>query len=289
MSHTSIISFAITGHAWYNLQMDFNVEEVPGKEISITEKEETILTYYYGVSELHSHFHPLYTPNGQVITRAKSEKHPQGLCFALGAVYDEYGKQIQLQRNASTLEWENYDINSNNKSIKFVCNTTYTDSDIELVESCNVVVHPINNNVRILEMTIVLQTGIHPIKLKENFGLGYFAAEMEHRKTANSDGRLGEIEVNQKPSEWVTLCGITENTAVGLAIIPHPTNGQTIFYAEDAYQGYLLAQTIHSALDTHATLTLNYRVVIYVGDLFTIDISDYYEEYAQQEIAVETQ
>ncbi len=268
--------------------MDFKVEEVPGKEISITEKEETVLTYYYGVSELHSYIHPLYTPNGHVITEANSEKPPQGLSFTLGTVYDEYGKLIQLQRNASTLEWGICDIDSNNKSLKFASNTTYKDSDIELVESCHVVVQPVNNNVRILDLTIVLQTGIHPIKLKENIGLGYFAAEMEHRKTANSDGRIGEIEVNQQPAEWATLCGITENTAVGLAIIPHPNSGQTIFHAEDAYQGYLFAQTQHSILEAHATQTLNYRVAIYEGDLFTIDISDYFEKYAKQEFVEET-
>ena len=278
----ALLSFAITRHAWYNLQMDFKVQEVPGKEISITEKAETVLTYYYGVSELHSYIHPLYTPHGHVVTDANSEKHPRGLSFTLGTVYDENEKQVQLQRNASTLEWDIYDIDSHRRT-KFVNNTTYKNSDIELVESCQVVVHPVKNNVRILDVTIVLETGIHPIKLKENFGLGYFAAEMEHRKTANSHGRLGEIEVNQQPAEWGTLCGITENTAVGLAIIPHPNNGQTIFHAEDVYQGYLFAQTQHSILEAHATQTLNYRVAIYEGDLFTIDISDFYEKYAQQE------
>ena len=205
-----------------------------------------------------------------------------GLSFTLGTVYDENEKQVQLQRNVSTLEWGIYDIDSHRRT-KFVNNTTYKNSDIELVESCQVVVQSIKNNVRILDVTIVLRTGIHPIKLKENFGLGYFAAEMEHRKTANSHGRLGEIEVDQQPAEWATLCGITENTAVGLAIIPHPNNGETIFHAEDVYQGYLFAQTQHSILEAHATQTLNYRVAIYEGDLFTIDISDFYEKYAQQE------
>ena len=288
-SNSIVITFAINSHTWYNLQMEFKVEEVPGKEISITENEDIVLTYYYGVSELHSYIHPLYTPNGKVITEAYSKKHIPGLCFALGSVYNEYGKQIQLQRNASTLEWEIHDIDSYNKSIKFVSNTVYKDTDFELVESFHVLVHPNKNNVRLLDITIVLQTNIHPMKLKENYGLGFFATEMEHRKTANSEGRLGEIEVNQQPSKWVTLCGIVENTAVGLAIIPHPTNGQTIFQAEDAYQGYLLAQTIHSTIKAQSTLTLNYRIVIYEGDLFTIDISDYYEKYANNEITEETQ
>lgn len=269
--------------------MDFKVEELPEKEVSITENEDIILTYNYGVTELHSYIHPLYTPNGKVITEADSEKYPKGLSFVLGNVYDECGKQIHLQRNAPTLKWELYDLDSNNKCFRLVNNTTYVESDIELEESYHIIVHPNKNNVRLLDITIGLQTNIHPIKLKEIYGLGFYTTEMEHRKTANSDGRLGEIEVNQKSSEWATLCGITENTAVGLAIIPHPTNGETIFHAEDAYQGYLLAQTIHSSIEAHSTLTLNYRVAIYVGDLFTIDISDYYEKYAQQEIAVETQ
>ena len=77
----ALLSFAITRHAWYNLQMDFKIQEVPGKEISITEKEATVLTYYYGVSELHSYIHPLYTPHGHVVTDAHSEKHPRGTIF----------------------------------------------------------------------------------------------------------------------------------------------------------------------------------------------------------------
>ena len=125
----------------------------------------------------------------------------------------------------------------------------------------------------------MLQTYTRPITFVDDLGLGYYAAEMEHRKTANSDGRLGETEVNQQPSQWATLCGIISNTTVGLAILPHPTNGQTFFLAEDIYQGYLLARTPHFTLNANTKQTLKYRVVIYVGDLFTIDLSEYYDNY----------
>ena len=264
--------------------MEFKVNEVPGKEISITEKDEAALTYQYCVSESHSYIHPLYAPNGHVITDVNSETYPRGLCFTLGKVCNKNGKQLQLQRNASTLNWEFLELDSNENSIKFVSNTTYETTDIELVESCHVIVHPIKDNVRILDMSIVLQTDNNHIQFMESFGLSYFAADMEHRKTANSEGRIGEAEVNQELSDWVTLCGITENTPVGVAIIPHPSNGKTNFHAKDAYQGYLLAQTQQPTIDTHGTLTLDYCLIIYVGDIFTIDISDYYEKYAQQEL-----
>ena len=102
---------------------------------------------------------------------------------------------------------------------------------------------------------------------------------MEHRKAADSSGRIGESEVNGQEAEWVTLCGIVSNTAVGVAILSHPDNGQTLFRAEDAYLGYLLAQTQPFSLNANATRTLKYRVLIYIGDLFTVDISNYYQNY----------
>lgn len=263
--------------------MEFMLEEVPGKEVSITEKGDAVLTYSYGETEAYAYFHPLYTPNGQVITEGTLVRHLPGLCFSIGSVSNENGKHIRPQRSNPSLEWEICNSDTAKACVKFVCNTRWKDSDLEFVETCETEVHPIENGIRILDIAIMLQTQALPIAFEENTGLGFYASEMEHRKTANADGRIGEMEVNQQPSEWATLSGITANTAVGLALLPHPSNGQTIFIAEDAYQGYLQAQTPKFTLDANSTCTLRYRVVVYVGDLFTIDLSDYCDKYIAHE------
>ena len=254
--------------------MQFMVEEVAGKEITITEKGESVLTYCYGESISRPHFHPLYAPNGHVVTEGTTERHLPGLCFSFGAANDESGKPGQLHQSSSALEWE-----KSETFVKFVSKTTWQESNHELKKTCKTIVSPRQNSVQILDMIVCLHAQSNPIVFEDNIGLGYYAVEMEHRKTTDSNGRIGESEMNGQESEWGTLCGIVGNTAVGLAILPHQANGKTMFYAEDAYLGYLFAQTQPFTLDTNKTLTLKYRVIIYVGDLFTIDLSEYYHKY----------
>ncbi len=261
--------------------MEFRLEEIPGKEVSITEKDESVLTYCYGESVLHSHIHPLYAPNGQVVTEGSGEKHLPGLCFSFGTVKDDKRQSIVRHRSASTLDWE-----TSEKFVKFISQTTWQVSNHVLIETCKTVVHPRQSDVQILDFIVDLHAPTHPISIEEDIGLGYYAVEMEHRKAADSDGRIGESEVNGQESEWVTLYGITGNTVVGLAIFPHPENGKTTLLVEDAYLGYLFAQTQPFTLDVNAMRTLKYRVIIYVGDLFTIEISEYYHKYTRSDVNI---
>ena len=48
--------------------MEYMLEEVSGKKVNITEKGEPVLTYCYDESAGYSHFHPIYAPNGQIVT-----------------------------------------------------------------------------------------------------------------------------------------------------------------------------------------------------------------------------
>ncbi len=262
--------------------MAFMLDEVAGKEISITEEGELVLTYCYGESVSRSYFHPIYAPNGQVVTEGIGEteqRHLPGICFSFGTVKDENGNPIPLHRSVPKLDRETSKSSATEELAKFVCETTWEDSNPVLIETFKATVHPLQNDVRILDLKVVLHTPSNPVEFIDDFGLGYYAVEMEYRKAADSNGRIGESEVNGQESEWGTLCGITANTAIGVAILSHPENGKTRFLAEDAYLGFLFTQTPRFILDANATRTLKYRVVIYIGDLFTIDISDYYQNY----------
>lgn len=262
--------------------MVFMLDEVPEKEVSITEQGEPVLTYCYDESGLCPYFHPLYAPNGQVVTEGITEieqRHPPGICFTLGTANKDSGKPIKLHRSATTLDRATFKSSTDEELAKFIIKTTYETAKTILTEICNVTVHPLQSEVRILDLTVLLSASSNLVAFEGEIGLGYHAVEMEHRKAANASGKIGESEVNSQESEWATLCGITGDAAIGVAILPHPANRQTVFLAEDAYQGFLFAQTAPFTLNANEKRELNYRVLIYLGDLFTFDVSDYYEQY----------
>ena len=192
---------------------------------------------------------------------------------------NDSGKPIQLLRNIPTIDWE-----TAGQYVKFDSKTTWQASEYQLIETCKTFVHTRQSDVQILDIIVRLHALPNSIAFQGNIGLGYYAAEMEHRKTADSKDRIGESEVNGQESEWGTLCGIVGNTAVGIAILPHPANGKTLFIAEDVSIGYLLAQTQPFTLGPNKMLTLKYRVLIYVGDLFTIDLSESYQKYTSSDV-----
>lgn len=258
------------------------LEEVPDKEISITEKGGPVLTYCYDDSVSCSYFHPICATNGQVVTEGMIEteqKHLPGLCFSFGTVKNENGEPIELRRSGRTLNRETFKSSGSQELAKFVSETTWQVSNSVLIETISTTVHPHQPDVRILGLTVVLHASSTLITFEGEIGLGYNAVEMEHRKAANANGKIGESEVNEQESEWATLCGIAGDAAVGVAILPHPENRQTLFLAEDAYQGFLLAQTAPFTLNSSEKRKLNYRILIYLGDLFTFDVADYYQKY----------
>ena len=262
--------------------MTFMLDEVPDKEVSITEEGKSVLTYCYGKSVSCSHFHPLYAPNGQVVTEGMTEtgqRHLPGICFTLGAVIDDSGKPIELHRGDPTFDGENFKPTATEEPANFVCKTAWKASNSVLTEISKVKVYPLQNGVRILDLTVILHAASNSITFEGKIGLSYQAVEMEHRKAANASGKIGESEVNEQESEWGTLCGIVGDTAIGVAILPHPANGQALFLAEDVYKGFLSAQTAPFTLNVNEKRELNYRVLIYLGDLFTFDVWDYYEKY----------
>ncbi len=253
-----------------------------GKEVSITEEGEPVLTFSYGEAVSHPHFHPIYAPNGEVVTEGMTEteqRHPPGICFTLGTVNDDSGKPIEFRPSHPTFNREKFKSSATEESANFVCKTTWKVSNTVLTETCKVTIYPLQNEVRILDLAVVLHASSNLITFEGEIGLGYYAIEMEHRKAANASGKIGESEVNEQESEWATLCGINSDAAIGVAILPHPVNGQTVFLAEDTYQGSLFAQTAPFTLNANEKRKLNYRVLIYLGDLFTFDVWNYYEKY----------
>ena len=249
--------------------------QVTEKEISITEDGTPILTCCYSDLERPTYFHPLYAPNGQVVTEGEETRaqYPPGISFTLGTANGEPLNQQPLtrQRMPSTGE----------TSEEFTIVTTWRAQEPLLIETFTAQVQPRQTEAQVLDIEISLHAPTTSLEIAGNTGIGYYAVEMEYRRAMNADGRIGESEINGHTSVWGTLCGITatEQAGVGVAILPHPENEETTFFAEDASFGFLFAQAAPFTVDTGTTHTLRYRVLAYIGDLFTVDVWQYHQDY----------
>lgn len=218
------------------------------------------------------YLHPFYAPNGQVVTDDTNigHQHPPGVCFTRGTV------------NGAVLDHDEITRDTEASSTRFSILTAWKNSaEPFLIETCKTEVHPRQTEVQILDIELSLHAPSHRLEFTGDVGLSYLAVEMEYRKAADADGRIGESEVNGNISIWGTLCGLTtaEQAAVGVAIFPHPSNGNTTFLAEDASFGFLFAQAAPFTIDADTTRTLKYRVLAYAGDLFTVDLWEYHQDY----------
>ncbi len=244
-------------------------------ELSIIEDGTPILTYCYGDPERPPYFHPLYAPNGQVVTEGAETRaqYPPGICFILGTVNGEKLDQQPLTRERM--------LSAEETSEEFTVVTTWNAQEPFLIETLTTQVHPRQTEVQILDIDVLLHAPTTSLEFAGNTGVGYYAIEMEYRKASDADGRIGQSEVNEKTSAWGTLSGITtvEQNAVGVAVFPHQRNGETTFFAEDVSFGFLFAQTAPFTVDAGETHTLKYRVLVYAGDLFTVDVWEYHEDY----------
>ena len=249
------------------------LHEFNEKELSITEDGAPILTCHHGADVARPpYLHPFYAPNGQVVTDDTNigHQHPPGICFTRGTV------------NGAVLHHDEMTRDTEAASARFSIVTTWKNSEEPfLIETCKAEAQPRQTEVQILDIEFSLHALSHPLEFTEDVGLSYLAVEMEYRKAADADGRIGESEVNGNISVWGTLCGLTatEQEAVGVAIFPHPSNGDTTFLAEDASFGFLFAQAAPFTINADTTRTLKYRVLAYAGDLFTVDLWGYHQDY----------
>lgn len=250
------------------------LHEINNNNISITEDGAPILTYCYGVPDKFPYLHPFYAPNGQAVTEGEHthKGYPPGIGFTPGTVNGETLEQSALTREKGM---------STEGSGEFVIVTTWNPSEPLLIETCKINTHPPQTDVQVLDIAVELYAPTTSLKFTENIGLSCSTVDMEYRKASNANGRIGESEVNGNKSVWVTLSGITtaEQNPVGISIFPHPINGETTFLVEDASFGFLFAQAVPFTVNVGMTHTLKYRVIAYIGDLFTVDMWEYHQDY----------
>ena len=252
----------------------------PGKTVSITEERESVLTYYYGESVLFPYFHPIYAPNGELVTdKVDGTEHDYntGLCFSYGTVFDSSRNPLELTKITDAI-----DQTPSNKEdvVGFANSIIWESSELKLLQTTKITVYPLQDDVRIIDLSVEMSTDSSDTLLfKNGLGLSYNAVEMDHKKVADSTGRIGESEVNGKEADWATLVGIISDTAIGGAILPDDTNGKTVFQSVDTYRGYLSAQYSPLTLNPDEVQSYYFRFLIYLGDLFTFDIHKHFTQY----------
>jgi hypothetical protein len=79
---------------------------------------------------------------------------------------------------------------------------------------------------------------------------------------------------------------VLSNASVGIAIFDHPSNQRhpTRFFALDEAFGFISTSFAYDepyTIPRGESLTLKYRVLIHLGDLFSFDLWKCYEEYAR--------
>ncbi len=251
------------------------IHEISKSKLSITKDNAPVLTYCYGDPESPPYFHPFCAPNGQVVTGGEYTpgQYPPGVCFTLGTVNGERLDPNTLTREKEPSNAENWG--------NFTIVTTWNASEPLLIETCTTEVHPPQTEVQVLDIMLSLYAPTTSLEFAGNIGLGCRTVEMEYRKAANANGGIGELAMNGKRSVWGTLSGITtaEQNVVGAGIFPHPINGETTFLVEDVSLGYLFARAAPFKVNVGLTRTLKYRVLAYIGDLFTVDVWKHHQEY----------
>ncbi len=262
--------------------MEFMLDMDPGSTVSITEDGESILTYHYGESVWHPYFHPVYAPNGELMTNeieGTEQKYPSGLSFSFRTVLNIKRNPVKLTKITDLINQTPSEIED---VVEFTNSVIWESSELKLLQTNNIYLYPLQDGVRIIDLSVEMSTNSDTLLFEDGLGLSYNAVDMEHRKVADSEGRIGESEVNGKEADWGTLCGIINDTPVGSAILPDNSNGKTVFHSVDTQRGYLSAQYSPLTLNPDVKQAFNFRFLVYLGDLFTFDVQKHFTKYMNE-------
>ncbi len=273
------------------------LEERSGSELSIMDGESPVLTYHHG-GELHKpYFHPIYTPNGSIVTDDAPGDCPyhHGLCFAWEDVDGvNYCRETDCDESerGRIVHREFRDKVANGHSANFTVVNDWVDpNDYKSIEEiCRIRVYQPQEDRQLIDLQFCFSAQSRDVSIgvsPESQGLCFRGTEMEYRKVTNSEYSIGQSEVSGKAAKWCSLNGVLSDEAVGVAIFDHPSNlgHPTPFLALDDSIGFVattFAFTKPHIIAAGETLSLSYRIVVYLGDLFTFDLWTCYDEYAKQ-------
>jgi hypothetical protein len=282
----------------FGVPMALILNEVLECKFSLADGDTPILTYHYGPDLYKPYFHPIYAPNGQVVTDDAPEDHVhhRGLCFAWGNVNGvNYWAEINCDESVRGRivhrEFQEKAISADLARFVVINDWVAPDGTKPIKEVCHITVYQPHLDFHTIDLRFELHAQSTDVVMgtpPEYHGLCYRAAEAEYRKVVNADSRLGELEAKGKPSQWCELGCVLGYQSVGFAIFDHPSNLRhpTRFFALDEAFGFISTSFAHDepyTISAGETLTLKYRLLIHLGDLFTFNLWECYKEYARSE------
>jgi hypothetical protein len=278
--------------------MTLVLNDVSESELSIADGETPILTYHYGQTLYKPYFHPVHAPGGQVVTEDAPEDHVhhRGLCFAWGDVngvnyWAETNCEAAVRGRIQHREFREKTVNADRVSLVVVNDWIAPDGTKPVEETAYITVYQPQPEGQAIDFEFQLRAQSTDVVMgtpPAYHGLCYRAVDLEYRKVINSESRIGESEVKGASAKWCTLNGILADEAVGIAIFDHPSNLRhpTRFFATDGAFGFIstsFAYDVPYTIPAGDTLRLKYRVYLYRGDLFTVDLWACYEAYTNKE------
>ena len=273
------------------------LDESSGSELSIMDGESPILTYRHG-HDLHKpYFHPIHAPDESIVTDDAPGDRPyhHGLWFAWenvdGVNYCRETDCDESERGRIVhREFRDKGVDQYTARFTVVNDWVAPDSSKPIEELCRIWVHRPQEDRQLIDLQFNLLAQSRDVSIgvsPESQGLCFRGAEMEYRKVTNSEYSIGQSEVSGKAGKWCSLNGVLSDEAIGVAMFDHPSNPghPNPFFALDHAIGCVSTSFAHAKPHTIAageTVALSYRIVVYLGDLFTFDLWTCYDEYAKQ-------
>lgn len=289
------------------LQAEFAVHHVGGG-LLIEEKGEKVFFYQRdrttppgGAPRAH-YIHPLYGPDGTILTENAPESHPhhRGIYTAWTQVLIQ-GRNIghlwmlrdvqQQVVEVSTIETED---GLTLHTTVYWLSPNWTNTYGEIVpfmrEETTVYLHPSTNGVRVLDFTMTLFPLAPEVALggtPADAEYGGFSYRIKLPEGLTFLGQQGEVEPTERPliaGAWMDIHGpILASGDGGILVIQHPDNPgfpqQWVVRREGSMQNVRFPGPIPVILDPEEDHTLRYRMVVYAGDLTSEQIEVLAAEY----------
>jgi hypothetical protein len=200
-----------------------------GKEIAV---------HHSGEALDKSYIHPLWTPDGRIITydSPADHVHHRGLCVGwadvsgvdfwaeVWAPKGRRGKMVTRKLLSDVLP-------TGGARITELNDWQREDGTTLVREARTWVFLPPRGNLQLVDVDIVLTAvapevvfGSDPGKPREYHGLTLRMGPFEQPRFFNSEGNVGDEQCHGKPAKWCALSGIQNGQPVTAALLDHPAN-----------------------------------------------------------------
>ncbi len=214
------------------------VQRRPREEVTVLSGGKEVAAHHSGAALDKSYIHPLWTPDGRIITydAPADHVHHRGLCVGwpdvsgtdfwaeVWAPEGRRGKVVIEKLDTETLPEGPVLVRERN-------NWQKEDGSTLLREKRVWTFHPPRGNLQLVDLEMVLTAvvpevvfGSDPGKPREYHGLTLRMGPFDEPRFFNSEGDVGDTECHGTPAKWCALSGIQSGQPVTAAILDHPSN-----------------------------------------------------------------